>query len=120
MHTEPTAPTYEITVCPDCAQTHQMTACVPGCGPQMVKQGRNLWRCSNCGFKGAYVPCTVVSLAIVTTRETSYQQALVDVLDALDPKTGTVTEQWLQKARNAAGRMLTDEGCDIRYGKGEG
>lgn len=113
-------PQYTIYVCPDCAQTHRETPCVPGCGPQMRRQGRDLWRCSSCGFKGVYAPCTVVPLVGVEARETSYQAALVDVLNALDPKGGTVTEQWLQKARSAAGRMLSDEGRDIRYGKWEG
>lgn len=66
MPTDPTAAQYTIYVCPDCAQTHQMTPFVPDCGSQMVKQGRNLWRCS-CGFKGAYVALTVVPMA---TRDT--------------------------------------------------
>lgn len=43
-----------------------------------------------------------------------YQRALVDVLNALDPKSGRLSLQDVQKARAAAARLLTDEGRAIR------
>lgn len=51
--------TYTIYVCPDCGNGPEITAFIPGCGPQAIKRGDNLRRCRKCGFKGAYVALEV-------------------------------------------------------------